>query len=88
MHKYIQYSIIKQDKFWETRIKLEQVVTSLKIMLVFPKSIKTKYSYVSAMGFKVGIKLAFWFINKQLAVYYIIGFVNWKQKIKAYSSSN
>ena len=80
LHKYIWHSIIEQGKSWETKTKLEQVATSLETVLVPPEGIKTKRGYVSAMKSKTGAKPAPWSLDKRLTAYYIVGFVNQKQK--------
>ena len=59
-----------------------------KTMLVALENIKTKYNYASETAFKIGAKSVFRSMDKKLAAYYIIGFVNWKRKIKAYTNSN
>ena len=88
LHKYIQYSIIKKIKFWKTKTKLEQIAISLEIVLVFSKNIKTKCNFVLATKFRTEAKPAFWSIDKKLIIYCIIGFVNWKQKVKARIDDN
>ena len=88
LHECIQYSIIKQGKFWETRTNLEQMTTSLKTILVPLEGIKAKCSYVLATRSKAEAKPAFRFLDKKLAVYHIVGFVNWKRKVKTCLSDN
>ena len=78
MHKYIKHSIIKQGKFWDTKTKLEQIATSFEIVLILPKKIKTKHSYILAIKFKVRAKPA----------HYIIDFMNQNQEAESCIGGN
>ena len=57
-------------------------------MLIALKGIKTKYNYISAIKSKTKSKATLWSIDKRLVTYYIIGFINKKQKIEACASGN
>ena len=57
-------------------------------MLVPSEKIKTKRNYVLAMKSKAGVKPVSWSLNKKLATYYIVGFMNQKRKKEAYIGSN
>ena len=64
------------------------MATSLETMLVFLGRIKTKYDYVLATESKTGAKLISRSLDKKLMTYYIIGFVNWKQKTEVCMGGN
>ena len=64
------------------------MTTSLEIVFVLLNGIKIKCDYILATESKARAKSAFWFLDKKSVAYYVIGFVNQKQKVKTCANSN